>query len=498
MLLDNIAFFLARHLSKVIIVTLLLSNIICNDSHASEYSPSIISSACNISAGTNPTYSACQAAVSAYQSCFYWGSMTMYTSGGLNYYQAHVFSCSPYNTDQGIWYSMITQAATPCTGGGTIDMSTGMCQAPQCPTGKYQIDSNGTCGVCGNGQFQFTQQTTSNYTNYNLGTGLTATDGYCQYQCPLNPQSVSKNANGTSNLTYTCTGTAQKKGPYDIANNPPTGTPVPISQPTSPGTTPGSGECWHDANGLLICSSTSASQPNCGTVNGVSFCSPTASGQLPSVDGVNVQSSDPKNCVTDSKGVLCIVPPGDPSAQGCATYNGVTTCYSTTPKVTSNQTATTNADGSVTKTTTSTDNVQGDGTMIVQQTTASNGNVTTVTSGSLTGADGSLLGGNSGKGNQGSQTDCDKNPNHIECTTYGSNVDDTIATVDALASVGFNPTPVGSAGSCPSPQTLNLSFKTIYMSWQPECDFATSIQPLVIASAYLAAAFMISGSVREQ
>jgi hypothetical protein len=93
-----------------------------------------------------------------------------------------------------------------------------------------------------------------------------------------------------------------------------------------------------------------------------------------------------------------------------------------------------------------------------------------------------------------SKTDCDKYPDSIGCAKFG-----TIPTADKLpityVSLNLN---VGgySAGECPSPQTLSLSRGTFSLSNQPLCDLATGTKPLFIALAYLAAGYIVLGSVR--
>ena len=55
----------------------------------------------------------------------------------------------------------------------------------------------------------------------------------------------------------------------------------------------------------------------------------------------------------------------------------------------------------------------------------------------------------------------------------------------------------GNAGSCPAPKTLALKHAAIEFSYQPYCDFATGIKPLIIALAWLAAAAMVIGVARK-
>lgn len=54
---------------------------------------------------------------------------------------------------------------------------------------------------------------------------------------------------------------------------------------------------------------------------------------------------------------------------------------------------------------------------------------------------------------------------------------------------GFGP----STASCPSPAAINVMGRSVEMSYQPYCDFASGIRPVVLALAFLAAAFTVLG-----
>lgn len=55
------------------------------------------------------------------------------------------------------------------------------------------------------------------------------------------------------------------------------------------------------------------------------------------------------------------------------------------------------------------------------------------------------------------------------------------------------------SGSCPAPISLNLGFinKVVEVSYQPFCDFATTIRPFILAAAYLLSAYMYIGALRR-
>ncbi|PPK67256.1 hypothetical protein B0F88_1143 [Methylobacter tundripaludum] len=93
------------------------------------------------------------------------------------------------------------------------------------------------------------------------------------------------------------------------------------------------------------------------------------------------------------------------------------------------------------------------------------------------------------------KTDCDKYPDAIGCSKYGEAPPaDAVQTVNVTATL--SPTSLGS-GSCPSPNIVQLSHgKTVTVSYQPECDLATGIAPLMIALAWLAAGMLVLSPVR--
>jgi hypothetical protein len=54
------------------------------------------------------------------------------------------------------------------------------------------------------------------------------------------------------------------------------------------------------------------------------------------------------------------------------------------------------------------------------------------------------------------------------------------------------------AGTCPAPKVINLSGgRTMSFSYQPECDFATKIKPIILAFSWLAAGFIVIGGAKE-
>lgn len=93
-------------------------------------------------------------------------------------------------------------------------------------------------------------------------------------------------------------------------------------------------------------------------------------------------------------------------------------------------------------------------------------------------------------------TDCDKYPNSLGCIDAGDSTDDqTLQTKDVALSL--TPVPVGDAGSCPATKTFTHAGTSYSFSYAPICTGATLIKPVVLAIAWLLAAYIVIGSVRE-
>ncbi|WP_024302784.1 virulence factor TspB C-terminal domain-related protein [Pseudogulbenkiania sp. MAI-1] len=97
---------------------------------------------------------------------------------------------------------------------------------------------------------------------------------------------------------------------------------------------------------------------------------------------------------------------------------------------------------------------------------------------------------------QEQKTDCDKKPNSIGCSDWGD-----APSGPEIGQQQINPTfswsPFSLPSTCPAPQQLHLHFATVAMTWQPSCDFATGIRPIVIAFAGLAALYLMFGMKQD-
>lgn len=89
------------------------------------------------------------------------------------------------------------------------------------------------------------------------------------------------------------------------------------------------------------------------------------------------------------------------------------------------------------------------------------------------------------------QSLCEKHPEILACQKLDTPDAKELAKEDISISIS----PVAGWGSdtaaCPTPRSVMLAGKEVSISWQPVCDFATGLRPLVIAMAWLSAVSMV-------
>lgn len=90
---------------------------------------------------------------------------------------------------------------------------------------------------------------------------------------------------------------------------------------------------------------------------------------------------------------------------------------------------------------------------------------------------------------------CLENPNRIGCLDAGDPNDETLQTKDVT--LALTPVTVGGAGSCPAIKTFTHAGITYSFSYAPICTGATLIKPVVLAIAWLLAAYIVLGANRE-
>jgi hypothetical protein len=91
---------------------------------------------------------------------------------------------------------------------------------------------------------------------------------------------------------------------------------------------------------------------------------------------------------------------------------------------------------------------------------------------------------------------CEQFPDIIACMTPG-----TIAAAEPVEeetiTVSLTPETVpGGVGSCPADIPLSIGGQSFALSWSSVCQFATGVNPIVIALGWIAAGYLLFGSVR--
>ena len=93
------------------------------------------------------------------------------------------------------------------------------------------------------------------------------------------------------------------------------------------------------------------------------------------------------------------------------------------------------------------------------------------------------------------KTDCEKNPNSIGCSEFGSVSDSELERKELEGTV--SPVDMGGGGQCPAPVGVTVRGSRIELSFEPACDYARAIRPIILALAWLTAGFILIGAVRE-
>jgi hypothetical protein len=117
---------------------------------------------------------------------------------------------------------------------------------------------------------------------------------------------------------------------------------------------------------------------------------------------------------------------------------------------------------------------------------------TTTTTTTTTGT--STTGGGSGSGDKSPQINpCVANPNASGCAPLGPMDDSVLGKRDIDVSLSIS----GVAGSCPAPISLDVLGTSHQLSWQPVCDLATGVSPIVRALAALSAGLWLLFVLRK-
>lgn len=435
------------------------------------------------------------------------------TSGGLPNCQRYLRPDLDPNS-QCNWYDHAPiNYKYECPSGGTLSGS--ICiNAPECQGGG-QRDANGECGPpppnCTSGdQKTITEFQSSGNTNVYIGRGPDMSSGGCQYQCSSDTESdVFYYTDQGTYYPRLCVGTGNPAVPGDTAGTAVPSGAIPVARDIDDGQT------CQSLTHHRVCTGGDI-PPNCFEVDGLRSC------QVESTEDSTVYNNDPPeitpssddNCYRTPRGsVSCVVTESDSVKQYCGKYNGQTTCYSDDKAVTrdTTTTTTTNPDGSITKTVTTSDNIRNSDGSTTITTTYPDGHTETT----KTGGNGPSSGtGESGEGvdngtlNQiakntdeiaknTSKSECEKSPNSIGCSDLSEGAvpaPGQIATIDVPIALQYTS---WGEGSCPSPQSISLHGISVDISYQPYCDIASGIRPILIALAFMSAAYIVFGGVKE-
>lgn len=93
---------------------------------------------------------------------------------------------------------------------------------------------------------------------------------------------------------------------------------------------------------------------------------------------------------------------------------------------------------------------------------------------------------------------CDQYPDILACGKMDDVSPEEVN--DEQKTISINPEPGWGAenSACPAPKTATVHGIGLEMSWQPFCDFATGIRPVVIAMAWVSAFLLVLGVSRRE
>lgn len=93
---------------------------------------------------------------------------------------------------------------------------------------------------------------------------------------------------------------------------------------------------------------------------------------------------------------------------------------------------------------------------------------------------------------------CAKNPDIVACAKMDEVSPDKVNNEDKTLVITPEQGWGNENASCPAPVTKQVAGLSLEMSWQPFCDFATGIRPVVIAMAWLSAVLLVLGIARKE
>ncbi|PJO77692.1 virulence factor TspB C-terminal domain-related protein [Neisseria sp. N177_16] len=101
--------------------------------------------------------------------------------------------------------------------------------------------------------------------------------------------------------------------------------------------------------------------------------------------------------------------------------------------------------------------------------------------------------------NQQQKEFCEKNPNSAACAKLGEADYEDIAIPEQTIDLSFQPSShFSTTGTCPMPRSVDFGmFGSHEFSYEPLCDFAAKIRPILIAITILSCAWFVSGALKE-
>lgn len=93
------------------------------------------------------------------------------------------------------------------------------------------------------------------------------------------------------------------------------------------------------------------------------------------------------------------------------------------------------------------------------------------------------------------ESQCDKYPNTVGCTDLGTPVDGELLP-HVEVPLSFTPVAIAADATCPASMTVSAFGKSVPVSYDAACTYASGLKPIVIAIAYLSALFIIFGVPR--
>jgi len=214
-------------------------------------------------------------------------------------------------------------------------------------------------------------------------------------------------------------------------------------------------------------------------------------------------------CATNNQtaGLGSTPAPTCPTGQSAGYINGVQLCYTpasppaagSAPPVTTTTTKATTANPDQSSTTTTTSN-NGDGSKtITTVTTDPNGNTST-TQQKIAPPDpvaaNDFCAANPSDPSCVKKSECEKNPKAVGCAELGDvpNADD-IGKKDIP--IVFTPVAIPENATCPAPINFTVGGHHMSLDYAPLCQYAAGIRPVFLAMAYLSAALIMIGGIRE-